>query len=218
MRGDLTASAKALAAVPDRRYASAQALADLRSHLAGRPVRDRDRLGYRVRKLCAGIASRCSPALIVATAGAGVAGIAWEAQKAREQALRATAEADNALEQAQRANAVREFMVGVLDQARPDATQGKPIIAHEMLDKAVMRLDNADVPNAVRADVLDVLGKLYFDVGDYERAESLLERAVATSQSRRPKCAHALYSTWLARPGVRESIRARARTCMRAWR
>src|SRR5262249_16387386 len=34
-----------------------------------------------------------------------------------------------------------------------------------------------------RADILDVLGKLYFDIGDYARSESLLEQAVATSEA-----------------------------------
>ena len=191
IRGDLDRIVlKALSTTPERRYSSAAALAeDLGNHLAGRPVTAApDHWSYRCRKFVKRHrVSVIATILVMATAIAGVCGIVWQAQKTREQALHASAEARNAIEQAHRADAVREFLIGVLDQAKPDATQGKPILAHDLLDRAVARLEeNVDVPNAVRADVLDILGKLYFDMGDYERAEVLLKQAIAKSGSGTP--------------------------------
>jgi hypothetical protein len=83
-------------------------------------------------------------------------------------------EAPNAINQAHRADAVREFVLTILDQARPDASQGKPIVMHRLLDQAAARpSESTDVPNAVSADILDILGKFYFDIQDYERSERL---------------------------------------------
>jgi eukaryotic-like serine/threonine-protein kinase len=188
IRGDLDRIVlRALAAEPKRRYASVQIfLGDLRNYLEGRPVSaTADRWQYRLQKFARrhrfGVAAGT---LLVAICLAGVAGVAWEARKTREQAVNASIEARNALEQAQRANAVREFMIDVLGQARPDATQGRPIVAHELLDNAANQLAKyVDVPHAVRADLLDVLGTLYFDVGDFERSEILLRQAVAESDN-----------------------------------
>ncbi|MBK7044620.1 MAG: serine/threonine protein kinase [Rhodanobacteraceae bacterium] len=105
--GDLdTITLKALALEPDRRYASAAALADdLRRYLDGHPIAARpDTLSYRVGKFVRrhrGGVSAAAISLIALIAGFGFA--LWQTSIARDQALRADTEARRAEIQATRA-------------------------------------------------------------------------------------------------------------------
>lgn len=177
---------KALAKTPVRRYGSVQLLADdLRNYLEGRPVTAVGAaLPYRLRKFARrNISSVAAGLLLLICLLLGIVGIAWEAKDAREQAVHASLEAQRAHDEARRADAVRSFLVGVLDEAKPDAHAGKAITASDLLDGASKRLDeDRDSSPLVRADILDVLGELYFDIGNFDKAESLLNRAVATNE------------------------------------
>ncbi|HEX6834841.1 MAG TPA: serine/threonine-protein kinase, partial [Rudaea sp.] len=182
MRGDLDRVVlKALQADPALRYSSVNALlGDLRNFRMNRPVSaTADRLPYRVGKFLRRHRVRVAAALLLlATACAGFSGVLWESRKTHDQALRAVAEARNAEEQAQRARAVRDFTVRVLGQIKPDATQGRPVVARELLDKAVAQLkSSSETPRAVSSDILNMLADLYFDLGDYEQSEHLLRDA-----------------------------------------
>jgi eukaryotic-like serine/threonine-protein kinase len=182
MRGDLDRVVrKALQIDPARRYSSASALSDdLRNFRTNRPVSAtpahwRYRMGKFARRHRITVVAA---ALLLATIIAGIAGVVWESRKTHEQALRATAEARNAEEQAQRARAVRDFTVGVLGQIKPDATQGKPVVVRNLLDNAVAQLKaNSETPRSVNADILNVLAELYLELGDYDQSERLLHDA-----------------------------------------
>ncbi|HEV7489239.1 MAG TPA: serine/threonine-protein kinase, partial [Rhodanobacteraceae bacterium] len=126
LRGDLdNILLKALAPEPEQRYASAGAFAeDIERHIAGQPVTAHPPSGwYRARKFVTRhkVAVLTTAAFLLAIVAAlGVA--LWQAGVAREQAQAARG-------QAARADATRQFLVGVFDQAEPDANLGKPITA-----------------------------------------------------------------------------------------
>jgi serine/threonine-protein kinase len=87
-------------------------------------------------------------------------------------------------EHAQRAEAVRQFLVGVFQRARPDENRGQPISAHELLEKGEQQVaaSLSDQP-ALQADVTALLGELYKELSDFNRAETLLTHALATSSN-----------------------------------
>ena len=168
LSGDLSRIvAKALNDDPARRYDGVGDLADdLRRYLEGRPVLARpDSFGYSARKFIArhvtavGASVLVAIALIVATIYS-----VHQAQLAREQA--------------QRSEAVRRFLVGIIKEADPDENKGQPISAHLLLEKGERQLDRAFVDQpALRADIAALLGDLYRANSDFVRAKALLERA-----------------------------------------
>ncbi|MFI4969981.1 MAG: protein kinase [Lysobacterales bacterium] len=173
LRGDLDRIAlSALAAEPRRRYPSAEALAaDIRRHLDGRPISAlRDSALYRFRKF----AQRNRYALAAAVIAFAVCLAATivslhQATIARAQALRA--------------ETVRQFLVGVFQQANPDDNKGRPISAHQLLEKGEQQAQRLFVDQpALEADVDALLSELYLSIDDSVRSSALHTRAVALSQ------------------------------------
>ena len=117
----------ALRREPERRYATVEAFAaDVQNYLNGRPITARaDSARYVIGKFIGrhrvGTAA-ATVATLVLFAALGAALL--QAHRAREQAQRAHAAAALAQQQTRRAEAVRQFLVGVFEQAEPDATQG----------------------------------------------------------------------------------------------
>jgi tetratricopeptide (TPR) repeat protein len=179
LRGDLDRIAlTALAHDPARRYPSAEALsADIRRYLDGRPIAARGESGwYRMTKFVRRNRYALAAALIVFAVCIAATLVSLEqARRARDQAARAE-------HQAARAEAVRKFLVGVFGQASPDEAKGKPITAHELLEKSEPQVDEElRGQPALHADITTVLASLYMNVGDYGRAKMLLEQTVQTS-------------------------------------
>lgn len=168
-RGDLAiVLARATDAEPARRYGTVEALAeDVRRWREGRPILARaDSLGYRLRRFAG------RHRLAVALAALAVAGLLggtalalWQAQRAeREAAL---------------ARAAQAFLASVFDAAAPDAEAGARVTARDLLDRGSARID-ADLADSppLRAELLGTFGTLYRQLGQYERAETLLARAL----------------------------------------
>ena len=176
LRGDLDRIAlKALAPEPQQRYSSAEALAsDIGRYLSGRPITARgDSAWYRFRKY----ARRNRYVLAAATIAFAVC-------------LAATFvslhQANVARDEAQRANAVRQFMVGVFQQANPDENKGKPISAHQLLELGEQQSQRLFVDRpALAADVDALLSELYSNLDDGGRASILHARALALSNDSR---------------------------------
>lgn len=171
--GDLeTIVQKAMHKDPLRRYPSVQALGDdLRRYLQARPVLARpDSVGYRLSKLLRRnrVAAAASVALLVAI-GVGGASTLRQARLARLEA--------------ERGRAVGEFLVGLFEGADPDLHPEGPVSARELLEVGAARIDSLAAGPAARVDLLTTLGSLFGKVGDYDRAETLLEQAVAEARS-----------------------------------
>ncbi len=176
LRGDLdTIVLKALQREPTRRYGTVAAFADdLQRHLAGQPIMARrDHTAYRFGKFVnrhrVGVALGAAAivALLVATAIS-----LYEVRIGRAQTLQARA-------QAQRAQAQREFLVGVFGQVSPDENKGQPITAKQLLETGEREIDkDANHQPALKAELFALLGKLYRDIGDRPHGQALIDRAL----------------------------------------
>ncbi len=172
LRGDLDRIVlTALAPEPERRYASVEALsADIRSHLEGRPIAARSGTGYRLAKFT----RRHRYVLGVAVLAFGFCIGAT---------LVSLHQAGMAREQAERAEAARSFLAGVFEQAAPDENEGRPFTAQQLLEKGESRLAEEAANASIAADMTGLIGSLYWNIGNYERATKLLERAVALGEN-----------------------------------
>ncbi|HEY3174190.1 MAG TPA: serine/threonine-protein kinase [Candidatus Polarisedimenticolia bacterium] len=176
LKGDLDAVVlKALRKEPQRRYASAEALADdVRRHLAGQPVLARpDSAGYRTGKFI-GRHRLGVTAVSVATLSllAGLLGTAWQAAVAAR-------ERDRARLEARRAEQVKEFLVGMFRASDPAESKGREITAKELLDRGTegIEKDLAGQP-VVQADLLYIMSVSFWTLGRLDRARELDERSI----------------------------------------
>lgn len=197
LRGDLDAILlRALAREPEQRYPSAEALADdLARWRDGRPVSaQRPRAGYLLRKfvrrhrLAVGASAAAALALVVTT---GVA--VMQSQQAREQA--------------QRAQASRDFLINLFERADPDLRGGRDATVRELLEPAEREAERL-APEQQR-EVQGIVAALWTRLGDRQRAaqaQASLSALWAAHQSVRPTAAGALA---LARSRVEEARQAR---------
>jgi serine/threonine-protein kinase len=202
LRGDLDRIAlTAMAPDPRRRYPSVEALsADLHNWLAGRAINARgQRQWYRVGKLVARHRVGFAATLLAIAALLGTTAYSvHEAQLARTQAARA--------------NAVRDFVVGVFEQTDPDERHGKPITARELLDRGDRELAQGKVrANASRAEMQGLIGHLYWLIGDYPKAVSLMKGAIAHSDSAMPADVRARNLLYLAQSEAEKELFEAAR-------
>ena len=177
LRGDIdNIVLKALHVDPTQRYASSGMLAeDIERLLDGRPVAAHPpSRWYRTRKFV----GRHRGAVM--TAALSLLAILTALAIALSQADSARRQAQAAREQAARAESMREFLVGVFDHAEPDANHGQSISAAQLLAHGERELAaSAAMPIAIHLDLTVLIARLYWDLGDYEHARPLLERAVA---------------------------------------
>jgi len=176
LRGDLDAIiAKALSLDAAGRYISADAFArDLRRWRQGLPVSAR-RIGWvtQARKFAARNRAGVAMAAVLALALlGGSAGIAWQAERATREAARA--------------NAIKDFMVGLFGAA--DAgTARKPSLtmtAKELLDIGADRADAAFAKDpGTEIELLDTLGGIYDELSDAGRAEQVRARKLALARA-----------------------------------
>lgn len=176
LKGDLdTIVLKCLSRDPARRYVSAQALSDdIDAYLRQMPIRARpESWHYRAGKF-----ARRHPlgvALGVAALSAVLGLSVYSMLKAREAERERIASA----KEAARATAVQDFLIGIFEQQRPDATLGASISAKDLLDRAEQKLASGAELNAdTRAVLLDTLSGLRYDLSDFKAALRLTEDAV----------------------------------------
>ena len=165
----------ALRKAPARRYASAEQLAeDLRRTADGLPVRARkDTVRYRARKFVRRNRYPVTAALLFLALVIGF-GIN-RATLAHDLAV----ESERARQESATARRVASFLLDVFRSADPTETSGTPVTAREILDRAAERLVGpSDERPEVRADLLDTVGTVYQHLGQYTRAEPLLEEAL----------------------------------------
>lgn len=168
LRGDLdNILLKSLADEPERRYPSAGALAeDIRRHRDGRPVgaHPLSRL-YRTRKFVqrhrGGVAIT---ALFVLGILAALGVATWQAHVARQQA--------------QRANATRDFLLGVFDAARAHLPRAQRPTPDALVAAAQRRLaQTTDLDAATHAELLRTLGQVELSLANFTRAQDLFASA-----------------------------------------
>jgi serine/threonine protein kinase/Tfp pilus assembly protein PilF len=173
LRGDLDAiTLKALEKNRSRRYGTPSDLAaDIGRYLRHEPVTVRAAsLAYRARKYVrrhrVGVAVAAGLILLLASF-AIVQAVALR---------RITRERD-------RADRVTTFMTSMFKVSDPSEARGNKVTAREILDKASKDINTglANDPE-LQAQMMHVMGTVYFNLGSYSRAESLLRRAVEIRQ------------------------------------
>lgn len=173
LRGDLDAIVlRALRNDPAQRYASVEAMAaDLRAWQQGLPVQARGAaLGYRIgRTLRRHRWWFASGAAVFASLLLGLVAFAWQAREA-------ATERDVARREAERADAVRQYLT-LMFRAAGDLPQGASLTAKAVLDQAAARIgDEFGADPQRHADVVIALAELYYFLNDDAGAQPLLER------------------------------------------
>jgi serine/threonine-protein kinase len=176
LKGDLdTVVLKALGKEPSRRYASAEALAeDVRRYLDGFPVQARrDTIGYVatkfVRRHRVGVGAA---AVALASLVLGLVGTAWQARVAARERDRARAETE-------RAEKVKEFLIGLFKASDPKEAKGETVTARELLDRGADRIEkDLDGHPALQAELFEIVGGISQELGRDDRARRLAERAL----------------------------------------
>jgi len=177
--GDLdTICQQALHPEPQRRYRSAEALADdLTRLLQGQPVRARpDTLAYRTGKFLRRNrwSASFATALFVLAIGFGVFA-SLTAARIAEQSRAVSLERD-------RAQATTEFLTDLFSLADPTRAE-RDYTAAEMLDRGLERLrENDSLNDSERNAVLTAVGSVLQVRGDHDRARETLAAAVEISR------------------------------------
>ncbi len=177
LSGDLdNILAKALRKDPYERYASVQEFAqDLLAYLELKPVKAQpDSVAYRARKFmqrnrgAVAAGALCALAIL-----GGVASTAWQAIEARKQAAIARAEM-------QKAEAIRDYLVGIFRSASRDVTEFPKrgeTTTRELLDSAAQRVETAfPTQPALRGFLYETLSGVYFDLDQLPQALTTAQR------------------------------------------
>jgi serine/threonine protein kinase/Tfp pilus assembly protein PilF len=168
---------------PERRYASAQQMADdVQRHLDGMPViAQRDTLSYRTAKF---LRRHWLP--VTASASAFLMMLAF-AVTTYEQSARIAAERDRVAEQREaadhervRAEEVSSFLVNLFKLSDPEVNRGNQVTARELLDSSTKHLQEAlqDQP-ATKAALLTTVGSVYDSLGQYQDAVPVLTESLS---------------------------------------
>jgi eukaryotic-like serine/threonine-protein kinase len=168
LRGDLDRIVlTALAKEPERRYSSVELFAvDVRNYLAGRPIiAHGDAAMYRLHKFIRRNRVGVTAAAAVFLALVAATSISlWQAHRANIQA--------------QRAEVVKNFLASVFAVNNPDESKGETVTARALLDNGAARIDTElDGQPALKAELTQLIGNLYYDLGVASRSEPLLKQA-----------------------------------------
>lgn len=174
---------KATQEVPRERYRSVEALlADVRRYREGQPVlahlsarqAGAGALPYRARKFVQRhrlSAAAAAVALVSLVGGLGAA--LWQAQRATDNARRATNERDKAEE-------VTAFLMNLFEASDPKVAQGDTITARELLEQGVSHADGLEERPDLQATLYSVTGQVYDNLGNLQMAEKLYRHSLAT--------------------------------------
>jgi eukaryotic-like serine/threonine-protein kinase len=175
LRGDLDRIVlSALRNEPERRYPSAEQMAeDIEHFLARRPIRARgDSVAYRVGKFTARHRWAVAVAAMFVLLLAGYAATLT----VKEREVRAALE--HASLEAERAEQVTAFLMRLFETTDPNEVGSDAITARELLERGAARAEQFSHQPAAQAQMLDVIGRTYQHLGQYDRAQPLLERAL----------------------------------------
>jgi serine/threonine-protein kinase len=174
LAGDLeTICLTALQKDPARRYPSAARLReDLARYRSGLPITARpDTFAYRARKLAGRHPWAVSATLgVLALLLVGVVVLLAQNRRIRQER--------------DKAEQVTELLVSVFEVSDPSEARGAEISARELLDRGAAQVsDGLAGQPLVRAELLDVLGRVYRSLGLYQRASEQLEAALGVRRS-----------------------------------
>ena len=181
VKGDLNwITMKALEKDRTRRYPSASELAaDVSRHLRNEAITARPPTAtYKLRKLVA------AHKVAVAFGGTIVALLLVFGISMAVQASHIARERDRANQEAETANEVSDFLVGLFEVVDPSESRGNSITAREILDRGAKRISQQlESQPEILATMEETIGRVYMGLGLYSDAVELLETASAKRRS-----------------------------------
>lgn len=175
LRGDLDAiMMTALHKEKARRYQStAELKLELARFLEGRPVAARpDGAGYRARKYIwrhrIGLAAAATIATLLITYVATVLIDRRHIQRALAEAQAGTRKAEQ----------VTDFMLGLFQAAEGGKALTDSVTAQALLSRGSIEAHELTAQPELQAQMFDVIGRLHTQLGDYQEAQPLLEKAL----------------------------------------
>jgi serine/threonine-protein kinase len=184
LSGDLdTIVMKALNKEPEARYASAHELVqDIRRYLSGHPVLARPQTaGYRSRRFVRRHRIETLAAFAISLS------LIVGAVLALAQARSARVERDRAEVASRETEAVNSFLLQLFEASDPSQGRGDTLTARDLVQRAAARLDRFRGQPLERARLLEVTGRLYQSLGQFELARNVIERALALRRSIQPQ-------------------------------
>jgi non-specific serine/threonine protein kinase/serine/threonine-protein kinase len=183
LKGDLDwVVMKAMDPDRTRRYETVNGLAmDLQRYLDDEPVGARPpSAGYRLGKFV-----KRHRAAVVASAAAAAA-LVIGATLATLGLVRARRAEGVARQEAEAVRQVADFLVGLFRVSDPGEARGNTITAREILDKGARQITTElGGQPGVQARLMQTMGQVYSELGLYDAARPLLERAVALRETLR---------------------------------
>jgi len=147
---------------------------DIRRHLSGHPVlARRQTVAYRTRRFVrrhrAGIAALATILVLLGTYAVTVTVQRERIRKALREATLGT----------QKAERVTDFMVGLFEASEAGKALTDSVTARELLGRGLMQARELSSQPEIQSQLLDVIGRLYTELADYDRARPVLEEALA---------------------------------------
>jgi len=180
LRGDLDwITMRALEKDRTRRYGAALELAaDIGRHLRNEPVlAGPPSVTYRARKFV--MRHRVGVAFVILALLFSVG----FAVRERIQATRVAAQRDRADLEAEAAQEVSDFLIGLFEVSEPGEARGGTITAREILDQGAEKIGR-ELENQplLQARMMQTIGSIYHKLGLYDEARPLMEQALAISR------------------------------------
>lgn len=166
---------KACAWAPEDRYASVpELISDIQRFRQQRPVHA---MPWTRRYLVSRFVGRHRLAVAASTIGAlvlvgALVGALWQAHVA-------TLERDRAQLEVEKTRQVSEFLIDLFDHADPATARGEDVLAIDLLEQGVLRIDALAGAAEVQAELLQVLARVHRSLGRYDDAEVLARRSLA---------------------------------------
>ncbi len=175
LQGDLdTIVLKTLRKEPDRRYDSIEQLAaDIRNYLSGRTVRAHpDSISYRARKFLQRHKTGLSAIAVIVLLLIGYAvTITWHSQRTQ-------AALERARQETAKAEQITGFLMDMFKASDPAKSLGDTIPARVLLDRGIEQAEQLDDQPEIQAQMLDVTGQVYMNLGQFTKARSLLDKGL----------------------------------------
>ena len=183
LRGDLDwITLKALEKERSRRYGSPSELAaDIERHLRFEPVQARPlSTSYQIRKYVRRHRAAVAVGVALLMLLASFVGLqAFELRRITRERDRANAERDRANRERDRATRITDFMTSMFKVSDPRQNRGNTVTARELLDRTASDIEQGLTKDPdLQAQMMDVMGQVYDNLGLYGRAQPLLQQAV----------------------------------------
>lgn len=188
LRGDLdTICLKALRKEPNERYGSVQELLDdITRYCSGLPVHARPATrSYRLKKFVGRHRTGAAASLVfLLFLFSFIALLIYQQSITSSERDRAVSLTEQLQAELDRSNTLRSFLVNLFSANMPDRPRDEIPSTEELLEIGVEKALNPESgSNAIRADMLTVIGSIYEPLNRLERAAELAEKAIELAES-----------------------------------